>query len=75
MRYDSSNLSEMNSRLVDLNSNFERAVAEGGSNVYVGPKVDNPRSIRLQDFVPVSLVPILRERLLADIHALSPHVQ
>lgn len=75
MRYDRSNLGEMESRLADLDANFAAAVSGNGKFVYVGPKVEDARSIRQQDFVPLDQVAVLREKLVVDIHACSPQVQ
>ncbi|MDD3021208.1 MAG: hypothetical protein PHX61_09575 [Alphaproteobacteria bacterium] len=57
MRYDKNNVAEMSGRLTYLVECFSAASQRGDSSAYVGPKVDDARQIRPQDFLPLDIVP------------------
>lgn len=69
MRYNDNSVPEMTERLSYLMVNFADAISNNNNTVYTGPRVDNARSLRAQDFVPVDLGKVYVAKLGADLLA------
>lgn len=57
MRVDTNNPLAVAERLMLIAENFGEAARNGISNVYTGPRVKRAEEVRLQDFLPLGMVP------------------